>query len=111
MARALWKGSLAFGLVSIPVELHTAIRESRLKFRLLHARDHSPVRFERVCLRDGKVVAWEDLVKGYEYGKGRALEKARTVDIRRFVKGEEIDGGESLVWRGERSRGGPRWST
>ncbi len=103
MARALWKGSIAFGLVNIPVELHTAVRDSRPRFRMLHAEDKSPVRFERVCAREGKAVAWEDLVKGYEYQKGRfvvltkedfrtaALEKTRTVDIRSFVKPEEID--------------------
>ena len=103
MPRAMWKGSISFGLVSIPVELHTAVRDHRPKFRMLHARDKSPVRYERVCQREGKPVAWEDLVKGYEYEKGRfivltkedfktaALEKSRTVDIRSFVKPEEID--------------------
>jgi DNA end-binding protein Ku len=103
MPRALWKGSLAFGLVNIPVELHTAVRDSRPRFRMLHADDKSPIKFERVCAREGKPVAWEDLVKGYEYQKGRfvvltkedfqhaALEKSRTVDVRNFVKGEEID--------------------
>src|SRR5215213_5466869 len=103
MPRALWKGSIAFGLVNIPVELHTAVRDSRPRFRMLHAEDKSPVKFERVCAREGKPVAWEELVKGYEYQKGRfviltkedfkhaALEKSRTVDIRNFVKGEEID--------------------
>ena len=103
MARAIWKGSIAFGLVNIPVELHTAVRDSRPRFRMLHAEDKSPVKFERVCAREGKPVAWEELVKGYEYEKGRfvvltkedfrtaALEKSRTVDIRSFVKGEEID--------------------
>src|SRR5687767_618110 len=103
MARALWKGSIAFGLVNIPIELHTAVRNHRPKFRMLHAKDKSPVRFERVCVRDGTPVAWEDLVKGYEYEKGRfvvltkedfqaaALEKTRTVDIIDFVKADEID--------------------
>jgi DNA end-binding protein Ku len=103
MARALWKGSIAFGLVNIPIELHTAIRNHRPKFRMLHAKDKSPVKFERVCLREGEPVAWEDLVKGYEYQKGHfvvltkedfqaaALEKTRTVDIIDFVKAEEID--------------------
>lgn len=103
MARALWKGSVAFGLVNIPVELHTAVRESRPRFRMLHAEDTSPVKFERVCAREGKPVAWEELVKGYEYEKGRfvvltkedfrtaALEKTRTVDIRAFVDPAEID--------------------
>src|SRR6266403_5286914 len=103
MARSLWKGSIAFGLVNIPIELHTAVHDHRPRFRMLHARDKSPVRYERVCLRDGKPVAWEDLVKGYEYSKGHfvvltkedfqaaALEKTRTVDIIDFVKAEEID--------------------
>ena len=103
MPRALWKGSISFGLVNIPIELHTAVRDHRPKFRMLHAKDRSPVRFQRVCQRDGHPVAWEDLVKGYEYEKGRfvvltkedfaaaALEKTRTVDIVDFVKAEEID--------------------
>jgi DNA end-binding protein Ku len=103
MPRPLWKGSLAFGLVSIPIELHTAVRDHRPRFRMLHATDKSPVRFERVCVKDGHAVAWQDLVKGYEYAKGRfvvltkddfqaaAVEKTRRVDIIDFVKGEEID--------------------
>lgn len=103
MARALWKGAIAFGLVNIPVELHTAVRDNRPRFRMLHADDKSPIKFERVCAREGKPVAWDDLVKGYEYEKGRfvvltkedfqaaALEKSRTVDILDFVKAEEID--------------------
>lgn len=103
MARSIWKGSIAFGLVNIPVELHTAVRDSRPRFRLLHAADESPVQYERVCRREGKPVAWEDLVKGYEYEKGQyviltkddfktaALEKTRTIDIRDFVDPDEID--------------------
>jgi len=103
MARAIWKGSIAFGLVNIPIELHTAVRNHRPKFRMLHAKDKSPVKFERVCVREGEPVAWQDLVKGYEYQKGRfvaltkddfqtaALEKTRTVDILDFVKADDID--------------------
>src|SRR6476659_3555550 len=103
MARSIWKGSISFGLVSIPVELHTAVRDHRPKFRMLHAKDKSPVRFERVCIRDGHPVAWEDLVKGYEFQKGHfvvvtkedfqaaAVEKTRTIDIVDFVKSDEID--------------------
>lgn len=103
MPRAIWKGSISFGLVNIPIELHTAVRDHRPHFRLLHAKDTSPVRFERVCIRDGHPVAWEELVKGFEYEKGRfvvltkddfraaALEKTRTIDIVDFVKGEQID--------------------
>jgi DNA end-binding protein Ku len=103
MARPLWKGSISFGLVSIPVELYTAVRNHRPRFRMLHAKDKSPVRFQRVCIRDGHPLAWDDLVKGYEYAKGRfvvvskedfqaaAVEKTRTVDIIDFVKAEEVD--------------------
>src|SRR5260370_4052006 len=103
MARALWKGSISFGLVNIPIELHTAVHDHRPKFRMLHAEDKSPVRFERVCIKDGHAVAWEELVKGYEYQKGRfvvmtkedfqaaAVEKTRTIDIIDFVKDDEID--------------------
>jgi DNA end-binding protein Ku len=101
--RALWKGAIAFGLVSIPIELHTAVRDHRPRFRMLHAKDKAPVHFERVCAKEGKPVAWEDLVRGFEYDKGRfvvltkedfkaaALEKTRTVDIVDFVKADEID--------------------
>ena len=103
MPRPLWKGAISFGLVSIPVELHTAVRDHRPHFRMLHATDKSPVRFERVCIREGEPVAWQDLVKGYEVEKGHfvvltkddfkaaAVEKTQTVDIIDFVKAEEID--------------------
>src|SRR5947207_12785800 len=103
MARALWKGSISFGLVNIPIELHTAVRNHRPHFRMLHAKDKSPVKFQRVCIRDGHPVAWDDLAKGYEFQKGHfvvltkddfetaALEKTRTVDIIDFVKAEDID--------------------
>ena len=103
MARSMWKGSLAFGLVNIPIELYGATRDHRPKFRLLHAKDEAPVKYERVCQSEGKPVAWEDLVKGYEYEKGRfvvltkedfktaALEKTKTIDILDFVDPKEID--------------------
>jgi DNA end-binding protein Ku len=103
MARSIWKGSLAFGLVNIPIELYSAVRDHRPKFRLLHAKDQAPVRYERVCQKEGKPVGWEDLVKGYEYEKGQfvvlskddfktaALEKTKTVDILDFVDADEID--------------------
>lgn len=99
----MWKGSVAFGLVNIPIELYSATREHRPKFRMLHAKDESPVHYERVCQTEGKPVAWEDLVKGYEFEKGRfvvitkddfktaALEKTKTIDILDFVDPKEID--------------------
>lgn len=103
MARAMWKGSLAFGLVNIPVELYSAVRDHRPKFRLLHGKDESPVHYERVCQSEGKPVAWEDLVKGYEYERGQfvvltkddfktaAVEKTKTLDILDFVDPKEVD--------------------
>jgi DNA end-binding protein Ku len=99
----MWKGSLAFGLVNIPIELYSATRDHRPKFRLLHAKDEAPIRYERVCQSEGKPVGWEDLVKGYEYEKGQfvvvtkddfktaAVEKTKTIDIIDFVDPKEID--------------------
>src|SRR6202023_3874276 len=110
MARSLWKGSISFGLVNIPIELHTAVRDHRPLFRMLHAKDKSPVRFERVCIRDGHPVAWEDLVKGYEIAKGHfvvltkddfkaaAVEKTQTGHIINFVGAAKL---------AERFLGGP----
>src|SRR5262249_12193929 len=101
--RAIWTGSIAFGLVNIPIELHRAIRETRPHFRLLHAKDKSPVRFDRVCEREDRSVTWSEVVKGYEYTKGKfvvltqedlqraALEKTRTFDILHFVSGAAVD--------------------
>jgi DNA end-binding protein Ku len=103
MPRSMWKGSIAFGLVNIPIELYSAVRDHRPKFRLLHAKDEAPVRYERVCQTEGKPVAWEDLVKGYEYEKGRfvvitkddfktaAIEKTKTIDILDFVDPGDVD--------------------
>ena len=103
MARGIWTGALSFGLVNIPVEVHTAVRDHRPHFRLLHAKDRSPISYERVCQKEGEAVAWQDLVKGYEYEKGRfvvltkedfaaaALEKTRRIDILDFVEASAID--------------------
>jgi DNA end-binding protein Ku len=100
---AIWKGSLTFGLVNIPVELKTAVRADHISFRLLHEEDLSPVKYERVCSADGETVPWNEIVKGYEYEKGKfivltdedfktaALEQSRTIDILDFVKQDEID--------------------
>jgi DNA end-binding protein Ku len=103
MARAIWKGSLSFGLVNIPVEVHTAVRDHRPQFRLLHAKDRSPVRYQRVCEKEQEPVEWKEIVKGFEYRKGHfvvltdqdfetaALEKTKTIDIIDFVRAAEID--------------------
>ena len=103
MARPLWKGAITFGLVSIPIEVHTALRDRQLRFHLLTAKDRVRVKYERVSEKTHKPVAWDDLVRGYEYAKGRyvvltpedfeaaALEKTRTIDILDFVKVEDVD--------------------
>jgi DNA end-binding protein Ku len=100
---AIWKGSLTFGLVNIPVELRTAIRADHISFRLLHEDDLSPVKYERICQAEGEPVPWSEIVKGYEYEKGKfvvmteedfkaaAIEGSKTIDILDFVKEDEID--------------------
>lgn len=99
----IWKGAITFGLVNIPVELRPAVRADRLSFRMLHAEDMAPVKYERVCSADGEPVPWNEVVKGYEYSKGKfvvmtpedfeqaKLEKSKTIDIMDFAKDEEID--------------------
>jgi DNA end-binding protein Ku len=103
MARALWTGTLRFGLVTVPVQIHTAVRDTGPHFRLLRRRDQSPIQFQRVAESDGEVVAWDDIVKGFEYEKGRfitlteedfrkaALKKDRTIEILDFVEADAVD--------------------
>ncbi|PYJ15967.1 MAG: Ku protein [Verrucomicrobia bacterium] len=101
--RAIWKGSISFGLVNIPIALYPATRREELKFRLLRKSDLSPVNYKRVAEKDGKEVPWDQIVKGYEYEKGKYvvlkdedfervdLEATQTVDIQDFVHVDEID--------------------
>src|SRR6185436_2647610 len=101
--RAIWKGTISFGLVSIPVSLYPATRREELKFRLLRVSDLSPVNYKRVAEADGKEVPWDQIVKGYEYEKGKFVvlrdedfkradvEATQTVDIISFVELKEID--------------------
>jgi DNA end-binding protein Ku len=100
---AIWKGSISFGLVSIPISLFPATRREEFKFRLLRAKDLSPVNYKRVAEADGKEVPWEQIVKGYEYEQGKFVvikdedfarvdvEAARTVAITSFVRLSEIN--------------------
>ncbi len=102
MPRALWKGALSFGLVNIPVELYPAEDRHSFDFAMLDKRDLSPVGYKRYNKTNGKEVEWADVVKGYEYEKGkyvvlsdedfrRANAKAtQTIDIRAFVEAGEI---------------------
>jgi DNA end-binding protein Ku len=69
MARPLWKGSISFGLVTIPVHVYSATRARALRFRQLDRHDRSPIREQRINENTGKEVLWEDIVKGYEYEK------------------------------------------
>jgi len=103
MARAIWKGSISFGLVNIPIALYPATRREEFKFRLLRKSDLSPVNYKRVAEKDGKEVPWDQIVKGYEYEKGKYVvlkeedfqrvdvEATQTVDIQDFVELDEID--------------------
>lgn len=99
----MWKGAITFGLVTIPVALHNATRREELKFHLLRRTDLSPVNYKRVAAVDGKEVPWDDIVKGYEYEKGKYVvlkdedfqrvdvEATDTVDIVDFVEATEIN--------------------
>lgn len=103
MARAIWKGSISFGLVNIPIALYPATRREELKFRLLRRTDLSLVNYKRVAEKDGREVPWDQIVKGYEYEKGKYVvlkdedfqrvdvEATQTVDIQDFVELDEID--------------------
>ena len=101
--RAIWKGSISFGLVNIPIALFPATRKEELKFKLLRKTDLSPINYKRVAEKDGREVPWDQIVKGYEYEKGKFivlkdedfqrvdLEATQTVDIQDFVDLDEID--------------------
>jgi len=83
--------------------MKAAIRSDHISFRMLHADDLSPIKYERVCQADGEPVPWNEIVKGYEYEKGKfvvltdddfkkaALDSSRTIDIIDFVREDEID--------------------
>jgi DNA end-binding protein Ku len=101
--RAIWKGSISFGLVNIPVGLYPATRKEDVSFRQLRAEDLSPIRYKRVAEEDGEEVPWEKIVKGYEYEKGNFVlvtdqdfekampEASQSIDITEFVDLAEID--------------------
>jgi DNA end-binding protein Ku len=100
----MWNGSISFGLVTIPVALYPATRREELSFRLLRKTDQSPVNYKRVAEADGKEVPWEEIVKGYEYEKGKFVilkdedfkrvdleVAAQSIDIMDFVDAGEIN--------------------
>jgi DNA end-binding protein Ku len=102
MPRSIWKGAISFGLVYIPVQMYSASHASSIDLDFLDRRDFSPVGYQRINKKTGKVVEWGDIVKGYQYEKGkyvalsdedfkRANVKAtQTIEIARFVESQVI---------------------
>src|SRR5205823_5865 len=103
MPRAMWKGAISFGLVTVPVKLYPATEEKTLRFNQLHDEDHGRIKYLRVCAVCGQEVSFDHIVKGYEYEKDRyvvlededfdavPVESSRAIDIHQFVELEEID--------------------
>ena len=103
MARAIWRGTISFGMVSIPVKLYTATDSQDVSFRQLHAADNAPIRLVKRCSADGQDLENDEIVKGFEYAKehyvlidDEDLEKLpipskHTIELTAFVKAEEID--------------------
>jgi len=103
MPRSMWKGAISFGLVTIPVAVYPATEEKTLRFNQLHDEDMGRIRQKRVCEKDGEIVDFDHIVKGYEYEKDRYIvltdedfdsvpvESSRAIDIVQFVDLEEID--------------------
>ena len=104
MPRAIWKGAISFGLVTVPVGLYAATeRATEIHFRLLHAKDTSPIDYKRVCEAEGVEVPWSEIVRGYEYEKGQyvvitdediakaRVEATQVFAIRDFVPARSID--------------------
>ncbi len=101
--RAIWRGTISFGMVSIPVNLYTATESHDVRFHLLHKRDGVRLKNVRWCPKDEKAVPWDDVIRGFEYTKGKYLpvseedldhlpvKSVHTVDISDFVKLEEVD--------------------
>jgi DNA end-binding protein Ku len=103
MARSIWTGSISFGLVNVPVKLFNAVQRKGVQFHQLHDADRARIQQKRVCSADGEEVAFEDLVKGYEFSPGQyvvvepdeldalAARKTRLIEVEQFVDLDEID--------------------
>jgi Ku protein len=103
MARAIWSGSISFGMVSIPVKLYGATESKDIRFHLLHAKDGTRLKQIRWCPTDEAEVPWNETARGYEYTKGRyvvltnedfeklPLPSRHTIEISAFVEEAEID--------------------
>jgi DNA end-binding protein Ku len=103
MPRAIWSGSISFGLVNIPVKVYNAVTPKNIRFHLLHEKDKSRIRQKRICIAEDKEVPNEELAKGYEISRDNYVvlsdeelealdpETTRTVDILDFVELPQID--------------------
>src|SRR5919202_4374750 len=103
MARAIWTGSISFGLLNVPVRLYSAVSRKNVSFRELRASDSSRIRHKRVAEADGKEVPYEEIVKGYEIAPDQYVvltreeledldpKKTRAIEIQDFVDLDEID--------------------
>jgi len=103
MPRAIWTGSISFGLVNIPVKLYGAVRREDLAFHQLEEKSGARIKYKRVSEKTGREVPWEKIVKGYEFGKGKYVvltpeeldefkpRANKTIEIEDFVDLEEID--------------------
>jgi DNA end-binding protein Ku len=103
MARSLWSGSLSFGLVNVPVALYSAVVDTDVHFRQLHAKDHTPVETRRFCSEEDAEVPYEEIAHGYETDDGKQVvltdaelatadpRKTRTIDIEAFVDLDDVD--------------------
>lgn len=101
--RSMWKGSISFGLVNIPVKMYAATEEKSVRFNQLHTLCHTPIKYEKVCPHCRRPVASKEIVRGYEYESGQYVlvtdeewesfsqRSTKTVDILRFVELAEID--------------------
>jgi len=102
-ARALWTGSISFGLVNVPVRVFSAVHEHKLQFHLVHEKDDGPIGYEKICKLEGAPVAADEIVKAFEYKKGKLVhltdedfaavqvEGQHTIDLEDFVPYDEID--------------------
>lgn len=102
MARTLWKGAISFGLVHIPVELYSAVKEHELDLTMLDRRDFSPIGFKRYNKNNNKEVSWDNIIKGYEYKDGEYVvlsdedlkqanvKATQTIDIQAFVNAADV---------------------
>ena len=103
MAGSIWKGSISFGLLNIPVTVQKAEEGHELSFKMLDEKDLSPIKYKKVSAKDGKEVPWPRIVKGYEYESGQYVlvtkddfkaanpKASQTIDIQDFVERDEID--------------------